>query len=221
MIDLDTRDITVRQQLRWQKHAHGCGDPVGGVSACTVEKRRTAGNPKLKPITGNRCPQRIDGSYWIVATTKNDKIRRVRFSKSIADDLRELYAAQHTETVTKKERARLARSRAMARYPAEDADLVIVTPGPNPGPVSKYIDNDVFHAALAAVDVSAIGRDVHAARHTAATNLVAAGVPLTTVRKRLGHSSLAVTQRYVTTGGDAQEAGLEMLELHLARALRE
>lgn len=141
--------------------------------------------------------------------------------QELADDLRELYAAQHTETVTKKERARLARSRAMARYPAEDADLVIVTPGPNPGPVSKYIDNDVFHAALAAVDVSAIGRDVHAARHTAATNLVAAGVPLTTVRKRLGHSSLAVTQRYVTTGGDAQEAGLEMLELHLARALRE
>ena len=39
----------------------------------------------------------------------------------------------------------------------------------------------------------------HGLRHTFAAELEAAGVPVTTISKLLGHSSVAVTARYWTT----------------------
>jgi site-specific recombinase XerD len=116
---------------------------------------------------------------------------------------------------SKDERARLNRIRGQARYRAEDADLVIRTPAG--GPVSKAVDNTMWHQACDGAGVSSVGRDVHAARHTAATTMVAAGVPLTTVQAVLGHSTIAVTQRYVTTTAVAQDVALDAVAAYLAR----
>lgn len=38
---------------------------------------------------------------------------------------------------------------------------------------------------------------IHGCRHTGAVKLLRAGVPLNVIRKRLGHTSLSITQRYI------------------------
>lgn len=76
----------------------------------------------------------------------------------------------------------------MRVYAVADADLVIRNERGRH--VTPSADNTMWHAACAGSAVSSIGRDVHAARHTAATHLVASGAPLTTVQKILGHSTL-------------------------------
>jgi len=59
---------------------------------------------------------------------------------------------------------------------------------------------------------TAVGRSdlrIHDLRHTAAVSMVDAGVPLTAVQRALGHSSLAVTQRYVSPSDDAVVAAFK------------
>lgn len=216
-VDLAARTITVRQQLRRTEHRHGCaGDwPDPDTSPCTVVARVL--DPTRKPIRAYRCPQRVDAQVRIVATTKSKKVRYVRVSQAIADQLAVLYTEQHpvgADPLTKRDAQRLARARSMRVYDVADADLVIRHP--RGGHVTPAVDNAVWHAACDGAGVSSIGRDVHAARHTAATHLVAAGVPLTTVQALLGHSTIAVTQRYVTTTRDTQDAALAQLDAHLA-----
>ncbi|WP_182112765.1 tyrosine-type recombinase/integrase [Actinotalea sp. JY-7876] len=217
-VDLTTRTITVRQQLRHIEHQHGCEGkwPDPTTSPCTVVARES--NPRQKPLTAYRCPHRVTGGAIIVATTKSKRVRYVRFSRTIADSLKALCAEQHPSdapTASKAERLRLLQARSMRVYAALDADLVIRTPGG--GHVTPTVDNGVWHAACDGAGVSSIGRDVHSARHTAATHLVAAGVALTTVQKMLGHSTTAVTERYVTTAVDVQDAALYAREAYLAR----
>lgn len=170
-------------------------------------------------ITAYRCPDRIAGQTNIVQVTKSKKIRYVKVSQGLADALTRLYAEQHpvdAAETPKTERQRLQRTRSMRVYPVADADLVIRHE--RAGHVTPAVDNARWHAACNGAGVSSIGRDVHAARHTAATHLVAAGVPLTTVQAILGHSTIAVTQRYVTTTRAAQDAALDALAAHLAAA---
>ena len=216
-VDLAARTITVRQQLRRTEHRHGCeGDwPDPATSPCTVAARVL--DPRAKGLSAYRCPQRVDAEVRIVATTKSKRVRYVRVGEREAAMLADLYAQQHpvdADPRPQREQQRLARSRAMRVYPIADADLVIRHP--RGGHVTPAVDNAVWHAACEGAGVSSIGRDVHAARHTAATHLVAAGVPLTTVQAMLGHSTIAVTQRYVTTTRDTQDAALAQLDAHLA-----
>jgi integrase len=51
----------------------------------------------------------------------------------------------------------------------------------------------------------------HCLRHTAASLMVAQGVPLFDVAKILGHSTLAVTMRYAHFAPEAGRAGIEKL----------
>jgi integrase len=57
----------------------------------------------------------------------------------------------------------------------------------------------------------------HCLRHTAASLMVAEGVPLFDVAKILGHSTLAVTMRYAHFAPEAGRAGIEKLGKALAR----
>ena len=190
-INLATRTITVRQQLRHIEHQHGCtGDwPDPKTSPCTLEVRAT--DPHHKPVSAYRCPQRVGAQDIIVGTTKSKRVRYVRVSAGVAEQLTMLWAEQHpvdTPEPVKRERQRLHLARSMRVYAVADADLVIRNERGRH--VTPSADNTMWHAACAGSAVSSIGRDVHAARHTAATHLVASGAPLTTVQKILGHSTL-------------------------------
>jgi integrase len=57
----------------------------------------------------------------------------------------------------------------------------------------------------------------HALRHTYATNLALAGVPLPVVMKLLGHTSLEMTMRYVHTDQRAMNEAVTVLERMMPR----
>jgi site-specific recombinase XerD len=81
------------------------------------------------------------------------------------------------------------------------------------GPVSDDYVRGMLHrlARKAGVDKRVVP---HALRHTFAVELEAQGVPVTTISKLLGHSSVAVTARYLDhlTNGQAVEA-LQVVDL--------
>ncbi|MFZ2804715.1 MAG: tyrosine-type recombinase/integrase, partial [Patescibacteria group bacterium] len=52
----------------------------------------------------------------------------------------------------------------------------------------------------------------HTLRHTFAADLVAAGVPLTSVQKLLGHASITTTMRYVHLAPSALRGAIDTLE---------
>ncbi|GIG40740.1 tyrosine-type recombinase/integrase [Cellulomonas phragmiteti] len=95
-----------------------------------------------------------------------------------------------------------------------DADLVFRSTGG--GHISEGLDNSRWHDALRGAGISRVGRNVHAARHTAASNLVRAGVPLSVVKEIMGHSTIAITQLYVTTTDTEQGQAMRALDAYLA-----
>ncbi|MCI5131747.1 MAG: site-specific integrase, partial [Candidatus Electrothrix sp. EH2] len=52
----------------------------------------------------------------------------------------------------------------------------------------------------------------HSCRHTCASWLVQAGVPLLTVKEILGHSTIALTERYSHLAPDGTRAALQVME---------
>ena len=70
----------------------------------------------------------------------------------------------------------------------------------------------------AAVKTAGIDKHVtpHTLRHTFASHLAMAGVDLYTISQLLGHSSIAMTQRYAHLSPDHKTLAVEKLERHLA-----
>jgi integrase len=60
------------------------------------------------------------------------------------------------------------------------------------------------------------GVTFHTLRHTAASHMVMAGVPLATVKEILRHKSYDMTLRYAHLSGDHKKAAMEVLENALA-----
>ena len=221
-VDLKRRTITVWQVLTQVPHTHGCSGDWGGrgISPCTVAAREATRNPSVV-IPARSCPQRIDGSWVIDTDTKAHRQRRVPITTGLAADLKALHEAQHPAgtKAAPAEARRLAGVRARARYDARDADLVFRSERSHGGGwwISKSLDNHLIHRGMEAAAIPAAGRTVHALRHTAATSMIRAGIPLPEVQRILGHSSLTVLQRYY---GDATTSttAADLLDAHLAAA---
>jgi integrase len=88
--------------------------------------------------------------------------------------------------------------------PPEILDGLETIPTPS-RPVFGFTQSQFNHAWTAAVELAGFantGLVPHALRHTRATRLVAAGVPLPIVAKLLGHKSIRTTMRYTHVNVD-------------------
>ncbi len=64
---------------------------------------------------------------------------------------------------------------------------------PSGGPVTETYRVKVWRAAVKAAGLTAKGPRPHDLRHTHVSTLIAAGVPLTVIQRRLGHSTITIT----------------------------
>jgi len=208
LVDLDgeTPRLLLEKQAQRQKWQHGCRDeracaaphcrrkpcnPRGGV--CRVHKR-PASCKKLCPAncTGHAaaCKQRVGGGIVDVDLKSERSERPIPLPPMIVDALRVHRRRQAEERL------------AAATWP--HGDLVFLNPDGTR--IDPTRDHEAWEAVLRSAGVADM--PLHAARHTAATQLLANGADLSTVQELLGHSDIRVTRGYADV---AQEAKREAL----------
>jgi integrase len=129
-------------------------------------------------LTVNRSLHRVTGQGIVFAEPKTERSRRrIALPRPLVDLLRAHRTAQLAE-----------RLRAGNRW--EDGDLVFAQP--NGRPLDKHSDWEEWRALLAAAGVRVVR--LHDARHSAATTLLALGVPVRVVADMLGHAQTRTTQ---------------------------
>lgn len=129
-------------------------------------------------LTVNRTVHRVTGQGLVFAEPKSERSRRrIALPRPLVDLLR----VHRTEQLAE-------RLRAGNRW--EDGDLVFAQQ--NGRPLDKHSDWEAWRALLADADVRTVR--LHDARHSAATTLLALGVPVRVVADLLGHSQTRVTQ---------------------------
>jgi integrase len=128
-------------------------------------------------LTVNRTLHRVTGQGLVFAEPKTERSRRrIALPRPLVDLLCAHLTAQLAE-----------RLRAGNRW--EDGDLVFAQP--NGRPLDKHTDWEAWRALLADAGVRVVR--LHDARHSAATTLLALGVPVRVVADMLGHSQTRVT----------------------------
>ena len=104
---------------------------------------------------------------------------------------------------------------AQRRQRAAGIESRFVFARPDGRPIDPSDDNSAWHAALSAAGMPQT--KLHAARHTAATLLLEAGVDGRVVQQIVGHSTVAMSRRYqhvsTTLAGDALGAVAELIGL--------
>jgi integrase len=129
-------------------------------------------------LTVCRTLHRVTGQGLVFAEPKSERSRRrIALPRPLVDLLRAHRAAQLAE-----------RLRAGNRW--EDGDLVFAQA--NGRPLDKRADWQAWRDLLAAACVRQVR--LHDARHSAATTLLALGVPVRVVADMLGHSQTRVTE---------------------------
>jgi len=214
----DEPGFWLRKQLQRQAWRHGCENPV----ACAAPHCRTKpcgpswehgcqdsadckGNPRWCPARRQRscrihtatrgcpplcrpgctrhalhCPDRFDGGLVEVELKSEKSKRRVPLEALVAEALRRWREEQM--------RAFDARG---ARW--DDRGLVFTTPSGKP--IDPRRDHEAWEQLLVRAGVPD-GR-LHAARHTAASLLIATGTRIEVVQELLGHTDIRVTRGYV------------------------
>lgn len=119
------------------------------------------------------------------ATTKNRRGRELPLKPSLADELRGLLAVHH---------------RALGRAPRR-SDPVFLTPRGKPWPADTGNVRRLYHPILEAAGIdrkNELGEsvDIHSLRHTAATRMARAGLPMAKLQRLMGHRDPRTTQQY-------------------------
>lgn len=125
--------------------------------------------------------ERVHGGLWLLRPKTVGSLRRVAVPAALADALAEHLAAARP-----------------TRFVFESA----------PGlPVDPRADHRAWRAALAEEGLPAMS--LHSARHTCATLLLEAGVPLRTAQEILGQTQVLTTARYQHPSLAAQASALD------------
>ncbi len=119
------------------------------------------------------------------ATTKNRRGRVVPVKASLADELRGLLDVHH---------------RVLGRLPTR-ADAVFLTPQGKPwasdtGNVRRFLRPILKAAGTESVNEQGEHVDIHSLRHSCATRMARAGMPMAKLQAFLGHQDVRTSQRY-------------------------
>lgn len=233
-VDLEATPPTIRpekqaQRRRWQ---HGCKDPVacarrhcrtkpcpprwehgcdgqcGRSLAYACPSRRQAGRcvnharsscpPPCRPgCTGHAkaCGERVGGGIVFADLKSEDSDRTLYPDAVIVAALREHLRAQKEE--------RMARG---AGKPAP-GDLVFVTPAGRV--LDPRRDHEAWEGLLERAGVP--DAKLHAARHSAATLLVATGTDISVVQEVLGHADIRTTRGYTDVAATLKAEAVDRL----------
>ena len=181
-LDLDAAAPWV--ELAWEVRrvtwAHGCGPRRAGAWPCA--RTRGADCPDRRAdVPAHLEAERVHGGLWLLRPKTVGSLRRVAVPAALADALAEHLAAARP-----------------TRFVFESA----------PGlPVDPRADHRAWRAALAEEGLPAMS--LHSARHTCATLLLEAGVPLRTAQEILGQTQALTTARYQHPSLTAQASALD------------
>lgn len=169
-VDLGAREMRVWWQLHRRAFEHGCGEAPCG--------RRRPGNCPRRVLPLRAGEHVVEGGL-ILKPPKGKSKRSIPLPVELVEALK-----AHREVQTLE--------RTMAESAWMDHDLVFTRP--DGGPIDPARDHAEWKALLKAAGVRAAR--VHDGRHTAATILLALGVPIEVVQEILGHSDIRLTRGY-------------------------
>lgn len=181
-VDLDNGVITVDTQLQRIPYVHGCGQ----LDLCrTINKADRCTRREIRTLPGYEY-QVVQGNLCLVVTKTDPKV--VPIPGVLLDGL-----TRHGYSVADH---------------VNGSDLVWQRPGG--GPIDGGDDRGRWHEILQAAAIP--DTDLHSARHTTATLLLALGVPEDVRMAILGHSVAATTQKYTHVDLTLSRRALGQLE---------
>lgn len=215
-VDLDAGTLRLRQQLQRDRTEHGCGMPVGTRNR---PQRRTLPDGTVEttevevPVypcgraQAARCPQADGGGLQLVPF----KTAASRAVLPLPPQIVQLLRARRAEQL--RERLQEGTRWVGWEWDGEQADLVFTQR--NGRPISPEDDWSEWYELLKAAQVEPIRP--HAARHSAATLLVALGVHPRVAMALLRHTNIATTMNtYADAPDDLVREAVEAMASTLA-----
>lgn len=214
-VDLEAGHLYVLKQIQRHAWQHGCDDPV----ACAAPRHRTRPcNPRRgvcrrhrRPEScarvcppgcvghASRCPQRVGGGMVEVDTksaTATD--RPLPLVPVLVESLRVL-------------RERQIRERAERGAVWDPAGLVFTSYEGKP--IDSRRDHEQWESLLERAGVK--DHRLHAARHTAATLMMAAGADTAVIQEILRHADIRTTRGYMDVANDLKRQAVEKIAASL------
>jgi integrase len=193
------------------RYAHGCpGDSCGKkmgwrcpdrrqVPGCSRHKR-SCPQPHKAGCTDHArwCPQRRDGGLVEQDVKSESGEREIPLTEPLPDLLRH----------ARENQIRWAASRGLAWDPEG-----LVFTNDQGRPMDPKRDHEAWERLLKRAGVK--DSRLHAARHDAATYMIAAGVDISVVQSILGHANISTTRAYVDVAQDIKRQAVEKISASL------
>jgi len=188
------------QRFSWE---HGCGTAREGKPACG-ELRGTTCPQRKVTLPANSESRRLEGGLWLSRPKSSAGWRIIPLVEPLKSILlRRIEAAKDEPNphglvwTSDPKKAKGGNPEAREVFPLDGS------------PIDPSRDNKAWHAILARAGVPDV--ELHGARHTTASLLLAAGVPEPIIMKILGHSQYVVTRGYQTVDIEQLERAMTML----------
>lgn len=178
-VDLDTGVVDLSWQLQQLTRVHGCGDPVDGIYPCEVNRARRR--------RASYCPS----ARWDF----EDGFEHRECYRSL------VWTRPKTRSGTRIVPLVPAMTELLRAHQARGGDNPhnLVWRHPDGRPLSPTDDHEAWQQLLHTAGITTVGETLplHAARHSAATMLLEAGVPEEVRMAILGQSSVAAHRGYL------------------------